>query len=58
MKITKNGNKFIIELEGNDTPVASKSGKSVVLASTHGNVAIALPDGTQAMVGINIYSRV
>jgi phosphosulfolactate phosphohydrolase-like enzyme len=55
MKVAIKDGKMIIELAFNATGTESKSGKSLVLASTNGNKAVALPDGTQIMVGVNAY---
>jgi hypothetical protein len=50
------GNKLIIELLLNPVPVASLSGKTRVVASSHGNkVTEAQVQGKNVVVGVNAY---
>jgi hypothetical protein len=50
------GNKLIIELLLNPVPVASLSGKTLVVASSHGNkVTEAQVQGKNVVVGVNAY---
>jgi hypothetical protein len=50
------GNKLIIELLLNPVPVASQSGKTLVVASSHGNkVTEAQVQGKNVVVGVNAY---
>lgn len=47
-----------IQLPMNPTPVASASGKTLVVASTHGNIATAaLVDGKPVTIWVNAYIR-
>jgi hypothetical protein len=45
---------FIIRIPRNDPPVPSKSGKTVVHASTRGNMGVQV-NGYVLKVGLNIY---
>jgi hypothetical protein len=50
------GNKLVIEIPLNPSPVPSSSGKTLVVASTHGNkVTEALVSGKNVVVGLNAY---
>ncbi len=50
------GNKLVIELPLNPVPVPSLSGKTLVIASTHGNkVTQAQVQGKNVVVGVNAY---
>jgi hypothetical protein len=50
--------KLIITIDMNPTPVPSASGKTLVIASSHGNQATtATIDGKSIIVGINAYIR-
>jgi hypothetical protein len=50
------GNKLVIEILLNAVPVASTSGKTLVVASTHGNkVTEAQVNGKNVVVGLNAY---
>ena len=50
------GNKLVIEIPLNPAPVPSASGKTLVVASTHGNkVTEARLDGKNVVVGLNAY---
>jgi hypothetical protein len=49
-------NKLVIEIPLNPTPVPSTSGKTLVIASTHGNkVTEAKVNGKSVVVGLNAY---
>ncbi len=50
------GNKLVIEIPLNAPPVPSSSGKTLVIASTHGNkVTQAQVNGRNVAVGLNAY---
>lgn len=50
------GNKLVIELPLHPVPVPSLSGKTLVIASTHGNkVTQAQVQGKNVVVGVNAY---
>ncbi len=50
------GNKLVIEIPLNAVPVPSTSGKTLVVASTHGNkVTAAQINGRPVVVGLNAY---
>jgi hypothetical protein len=50
------GNKLVIEIPLNSSPVPSASGKTLVIASTHGNkVTEAQVNGKHVVVGLNAY---
>jgi hypothetical protein len=50
------GNKLVIEIPLNSVPVASTSGKTLVVASTHGNkVTEAQVNGKNLVIGLNAY---
>jgi hypothetical protein len=50
------GNKLVIELPLNLVPVASVTGKTLVVASSHGNkVTEAQVQGKNVVVGVNAY---
>ena len=51
-KVTIKGTKLTIEVELNVEGTPSSSGKSQVLASTHGNARI---EGSDIIVGLNVY---
>ena len=53
----KNG-KLILEIELNEHPTPSASGKTLVVASTHGNIATtATVNGKPVIVGLNAYIK-
>lgn len=54
--VERKGNKVIITLEFSKEGTQSKSGKSAVHATTHGNMPCVI-DGRQMYVGVNLYSR-
>jgi len=50
------GNKLIIEIEMNQQPEISKTGKTLVVASSHGNKATtAKVNGKNVVIGLNAY---
>ena len=52
------GGNLVLTIPMNPVPVASKSGKSKVVASTHGNTATALlVEGKPVIVGVNAYIK-
>ena len=54
----KNG-KLVITLDVAKTPIASKSGKTLVVATTHGNQPTSVViDGKALIVGVNAYMRI
>lgn len=56
MKVTIENGELVIRLPMNKTPVLSASGKTYVVASTHGNkVTEAQVNGKNVVVGVNAY---
>ena len=56
MKVTIKGDTLIIEMPINSPPVPSASGKTLVVASSRGNVkTTAEIDGKPITVGVNAY---
>jgi len=52
------GNNLIITVPKNATPVPSATGKTRIVASSHGNVATTLMvDGKPVIVGVNCYIK-
>jgi hypothetical protein len=50
------GNKLVIEIPMNPVPVTSATGKTLVVASTHGNKTTeAQVQGKNVVVGVNAY---
>jgi len=47
--------KLIITIDTSKEYGASKSGKSTTIASTLGNKVVAMPNGEQVTVGLNVY---
>ena len=54
VKMTRDGNKLIIEVDMNQDLGPSSSGKTRVIASTRGNAKVPESD---AMIGLNVYKR-
>lgn len=52
--IEQDTGKLIIELEVNNPPIRSSSGKTLVLASTRGNRPVYI-DGKKVYIGVNAY---
>jgi len=58
MKVEIKDKQIVITLDLNPTPQASASGKTLVVASTHGNQASqATVNGQPVIVGVNAYIR-
>ena len=56
MKVTIENGELVIRLPLNNPPVPSSSGKTLVVASTHGNRPTnAVVDGQPIVVGVNAY---
>jgi hypothetical protein len=56
MKATIENGELVIRLPLNKTPVPSMSGKSLVVASTHGNQKTdAVINGQPVVIGVNAY---
>jgi hypothetical protein len=52
------GGKLIITLDMNETGERSTSGKTMVHASTHGNIATSvIVNGKPLVVGVNAYTK-
>jgi hypothetical protein len=57
MNVEIKGNKLIIEIDL-ETPKPSSSGKTLVVASTRGNVVTSVEiDGKPVIIGLNAYIR-
>jgi len=57
MKVEIKGNELIITVEM-QTPTPSASGKTLVIASSHGNqTTAAIIDGKPVIVGLNAYIK-
>jgi hypothetical protein len=58
MKVTVSGKTLTIEIEMQEPPQRSASGKTLVVASSHGNQATtATVQGKPVVVGLNAYIR-
>lgn len=57
--IEREGKKFLaVEIEMNETPEPSASGKTLVVASSHGNQATtAIVGGKPVTIGLNAYIK-
>jgi hypothetical protein len=56
MKVTIKGNKLVIEMDINKDPQPSKSGKTLIVASSGGNVTTDTEiNDKQLVVGVNAY---
>jgi hypothetical protein len=56
MKARIEGNKLIVEIDLNPEPAASKTGKTLVIATSHGNKTTeAKLNGKNVIVGLNAY---
>jgi hypothetical protein len=52
------GNKLVIEVDMNEKPVPSSTGKNLVVASSHGNLTTtAMVNGKNVTVGLNAYIK-
>ena len=57
-KIIKNGNLDVLQIEIPISPRTSASGKSLVVASSGGNIATgAIYDGKPVIIGLNAYVK-
>lgn len=57
MEVTIKDNKLVIEIDL-EKPTPSSSGKTLVVASTHGNtVTSAMIDGKPLIIGLNAYIK-
>jgi hypothetical protein len=58
MKVEIKGNKLVIEIDMENPPARSASGKSLTVASTHGNlVSTATVNGKAVTIGLNAYIK-
>lgn len=58
MKVTIEAGELVIRLAMNPTPQPSASGKTLVVASSHGNQPTsAIVNGKPVVVGVNCYIR-
>ena len=56
MKAISEGNELVIRLPLHRSPVPSSSGKTLVIASSHGNrTTEAIVNGQPVIVGVNAY---
>lgn len=53
IKMSVTGNKLLIEVDLSQPGDLSKSGKSIILASTEGNKDV--PDAPGVKIGLNVY---
>lgn len=58
IKVEIKGSDLVITLPLNPSPVPSGSGKTLVVASTHGNIPTpAIVNGQPVTIGVNAYIR-
>ncbi len=58
MKVTETKDTIVIEIPKNAKPVASTTGKTLQVASSHGNTPTNLQiDGSPLIVGVNAYIK-
>jgi len=58
MKVQIEGKELVIRIPLNEKPQESKTGKTLVVASSHGNkVTDAIVQGKQVIVGVNAYIK-
>jgi hypothetical protein len=56
LKASIEGNELVIRVPLNATPIASSTGKTLVVASSHGNQKTeAIVNGQAVIVGVNAY---
>ncbi|HIJ06378.1 hypothetical protein [Methanocalculus sp.] len=55
MEMKREGSKLIIEVDLTKDFGISKSGKSIIIASSEGNISI--PDDDEIKIGLNIYRK-
>ncbi len=53
--VSQDGDELIIRVNIKEEHGSSKSGKSMIIASTLGNKMFATKDGEQVTIGLNIY---
>ena len=58
MTVEIKNNKLVITIDMNPKPIPSSTGKTLVVASSHGNQATtAMIEGKPIIVGVNAYIR-
>ena len=58
MQVELKNNKLVITIDVNAKPIPSASGKTLVVASSHGNQQTTVTiDGKPLIVGVNAYIR-
>ena len=58
MQVEEKGNKIVITIDKNAKPVASSTGKTLQVASSHGNAPTNLQvNGLPLIVGVNAYVK-
>ena len=56
MKATLKGNKLTLELDYDESGNVSTTGKSLIHATTSGNLRTSLPNGQTVSIGVNVFS--
>lgn len=56
IKMDVKDDKLIMEIDLTKTFGPSKSGKTIIVASTHGNVTV--PENPNIKIGLNVYTKV
>jgi len=57
MKTTVKENKLVIEVDLNQNAGPSKSGKTIIIASSHGAAQVTDADGNVVNVNLNVYRK-
>ncbi len=58
MEVTVEKNQIVIRIDKNSKPVASTTGKTLQVASSHGNAPTSVQiDGSPLIVGVNAYIK-
>lgn len=58
MKVEVKGNKLVIELPMSDNPAPSSTGKTLLVASTHGNIPTSVTvKGKPLIIGVTAYIK-
>lgn len=58
MKVTQENGELVVRIPLNDPPAPSKSGKTLVVASSHGNQPTAVEvNGKPVTIGLNAYIK-
>lgn len=58
VKVTTKGKKLVLEIDLGDEIGPSKSGKTVLIASSQGNQTIGMTeDGQPISIGVNVYRK-